>query len=164
MQVRWIGRLGGILALTLALAGCVDVTMDVKVRNAAEAQVTMTQVISAQFYPMIKASKSSEAGASSDDFCKNEDGGTLVENADGSATCTITKSGKFADLGFDDARFVLPKLVENEHLVEVNSLGDGQLFALPAVGLKEQREERRRRILHVVVARVLHETDDLHVQ
>jgi hypothetical protein len=53
---------------------------------------------------------------------------------------------KPSDLGFDDARFVLPALIENEHLVEANALADGMLFALPAVGLKEQREERRRTI------------------
>ena len=49
-----------------------------------------------------------------------------------------------SDLGFDDSRFILPPLVEREHLVDVTSLADGMLFALPAVGLKEQREERRR--------------------
>lgn len=53
---------------------------------------------------------------------------------------------KPSDLGFDDSRFILPPLNEEEHLVEVNSLADGMLFALPAVGLKEQREERRRTI------------------
>jgi len=51
-----------------------------------------------------------------------------------------------SDLGFDDTRFILPLMVEQEHLVEVNSLADGMLFALPAVGLKEQRDERRRTI------------------
>jgi len=51
---------------------------------------------------------------------------------------------KPSDLGFDDSRFVLPNLVEEEHLVEVATLADGMLFALPAVGLKEQRDERRR--------------------
>ncbi len=51
-----------------------------------------------------------------------------------------------SDLGFDDSAFVLPELKEVEHLVEVDSLADGMLFALPAVGLKEQREERRRSI------------------
>lgn len=51
---------------------------------------------------------------------------------------------KPSDIGFDDSRFVLPDLVEEEHLVEVATLADGMLFALPAVGLKEQREERRR--------------------
>lgn len=51
-----------------------------------------------------------------------------------------------SDLGFDDARFTLPPLHEVEHLVEAESLADGMLFALPAVGLQEQREERRRTI------------------
>lgn len=51
-----------------------------------------------------------------------------------------------SDLGFDDARFVLPPLHEVEHLVESNTLGEGMLFALPAVGLKEQRDERRRTV------------------
>jgi hypothetical protein len=51
-----------------------------------------------------------------------------------------------SDLGFDDARFVLPPLVEREHIVETSTLADGMLFALPAVGLKEQRDERRRSV------------------
>jgi len=51
---------------------------------------------------------------------------------------------KPSDLGFDDSRFVLPALAEKEHLVDVSTLADGALFALPAVGLKEQRDERRR--------------------
>lgn len=53
---------------------------------------------------------------------------------------------KPSDLGFEDARFILPELIENEHLVESNSLGDGMLFAMPAVGLQEQRDERRRTV------------------
>ena len=51
---------------------------------------------------------------------------------------------KPSDLGFDDSRFVLPPLVEREHLVEARTIPEGMLFALPAAGLKEQREERRR--------------------
>lgn len=51
-----------------------------------------------------------------------------------------------SDLGFSDMRFVLPPLVEKEHIVEAAILAPGALFALPAVGLQEQREERRRTI------------------
>jgi superfamily II DNA/RNA helicase len=51
-----------------------------------------------------------------------------------------------SDLGFDDANFRLPPLNEVEHLVEADSLAEGMLFALPAVGLKEQRDERRRTV------------------
>ena len=48
-----------------------------------------------------------------------------------------------SDLGFADDAFILPPLQEIEHLVDVSRPRDGMLFALPAVGLKEQREERR---------------------
>lgn len=53
---------------------------------------------------------------------------------------------KPSDLGFDDRDFVLPELIEREHMVEARHLAEGMLFALPAVGMKEQREERRRSI------------------
>ena len=51
---------------------------------------------------------------------------------------------KPSDLGFDDSRFVLPPLVEQQHIVEHEHIPDDSLFALPAVGLKEQRAERKR--------------------
>lgn len=51
-----------------------------------------------------------------------------------------------SDLGFNDDRFLLPPLNEVEHLVDTDKLLDGMLFALPAVGLKEQREERRQTV------------------
>jgi hypothetical protein len=51
-----------------------------------------------------------------------------------------------SDLGFDDRAFVLPPLNEVEHLIDAQSLAEGMLFALPAVGLKEQRDERRRTV------------------
>lgn len=53
---------------------------------------------------------------------------------------------KPSDLGFSDERFELPPLIEREHIVEARTLPDGALFALPAQGLAEQREERRRTI------------------
>lgn len=51
---------------------------------------------------------------------------------------------KPSDFGFDDGRFVLPPLVEREHTVEARSVAPGMLFSLPAFGLQEEREERRR--------------------
>ena len=53
---------------------------------------------------------------------------------------------KPSDLGFDDGRFVLPPLIENQYTVESRTLPDGALFPMPAVSLPEQREERRRTI------------------
>lgn len=50
-----------------------------------------------------------------------------------------------SDLGaFDDTRFVLPELIERHHVVVPKRPRDGMLFTLPAVGLNEEREERRR--------------------
>jgi hypothetical protein len=51
-----------------------------------------------------------------------------------------------SDLGFDDGGFVLPDLIEREHMVNVATLAPGMLFAVPAIGMQEQREERRRSI------------------
>lgn len=51
---------------------------------------------------------------------------------------------KPSDLGFDDGRFKLPKLVVNQHTVAARETLEGMLFDLPAVTLEEQRAERRR--------------------
>ena len=51
-----------------------------------------------------------------------------------------------SDLGFSDDRFVLPPLTEREHIVKSIKPRDGFLFAMPAHGLIEEREERRRTI------------------
>lgn len=51
---------------------------------------------------------------------------------------------KPSDLGFDDARFVLPEKIEREHIIEPSRPADGMLFTVPAFGLKEERDERRR--------------------
>lgn len=49
---------------------------------------------------------------------------------------------KPSDLGFDDGRFLLPPLVEEEHLVESEGVS-GYLFNVPAITLNEQRQEAR---------------------
>lgn len=53
---------------------------------------------------------------------------------------------KPSDLGFSDERFVLPPLIEQEHIVEARTLADGWLFSMPATNMQEEREERRRTI------------------
>jgi hypothetical protein len=49
-----------------------------------------------------------------------------------------------SDMGFSDKGFDLPQLIEREHIVKPNRPSDGWLFTLPAFGLSEEREERRR--------------------
>ena len=49
-----------------------------------------------------------------------------------------------SDLGFSAKGYDLPELKIRRHIVASNKPQDGHLFVMPAVGLDEQREERRR--------------------
>lgn len=51
-----------------------------------------------------------------------------------------------SDLGFSDEGFVLPPLIERDFMIDIDKPADGMLFSLPAVGLAEQRAERRRTV------------------
>ena len=51
---------------------------------------------------------------------------------------------KPSDLGFDDGKFLLPPLNVRDHIVIPKRPADGMLFTVPAFGLKEERDERRR--------------------
>lgn len=53
---------------------------------------------------------------------------------------------KPSDLGFENNGFALPPLEEQEHVISTDKPPDGMLFPVAAIGLKEQREERRRTI------------------
>lgn len=49
-----------------------------------------------------------------------------------------------SDLGFDDGGYLLPPLIEKDHLIAVEGTRPGYLFNMPAIGLGEEREERKR--------------------
>ena len=51
---------------------------------------------------------------------------------------------KPSDLGFEDGAFLLPPLIEKDHLIVPSTAPSGMLFTLPAFGLREERDERRR--------------------
>jgi hypothetical protein len=106
MTLKLIGRLAGALALTVGLAGCMDITMDVEILSETNGKATTTSVMGADFYAMAKAGMSQSAEGSSDGFCQ-EEGATLTENADGSATCVLIVEGSFSDLikGDDGVKF-----------------------------------------------------------
>jgi hypothetical protein len=48
-----------------------------------------------------------------------------------------------SDMGFDNDGFVLPSKREQEHIIEASRPLNGYLFAMPAIGLDEQRQERK---------------------
>ena len=51
---------------------------------------------------------------------------------------------KPSDLGFSDEGFILPPLIEENHIISPHEPSEGMLFTLPALGLAEEREERKR--------------------
>lgn len=51
-----------------------------------------------------------------------------------------------SDLGFDDNGFRLPPLEHRLHVVSARTRPEGTLFDLPAVGIREERDELRRTI------------------
>jgi hypothetical protein len=62
--------------------------------------------------------------------------------------CSWARGGRRpSDFGpFEDSRFVLPKLIEREHIVETRTIAPGYLYPVPASNMAEEREERRRTI------------------
>ncbi|ODT68452.1 MAG: hypothetical protein ABS75_20435 [Pelagibacterium sp. SCN 63-23] len=94
MPLNMFGKMAGIAALALGLSACVDVDIDVALTSTTTARATMTQTMSADLYAMVKM-EAENATSEEPGFC---DEGTLAENADGSATCSIIEEGAFADL------------------------------------------------------------------
>jgi hypothetical protein len=94
MSVKFLGKLAATALLAAGLAGCIDVNIEVAITSPTTAKATMTQVMGADVYAMVKMGAEGQ-GASEDSFCAE---GELTENADGSATCIITEEGAFADL------------------------------------------------------------------
>ena len=94
MNFILFGKIAGAIALTVALTGCIDVTMDLQIQSETNGKATMTSTMGKDFYEMMKSS--GEGGTN--DFCKADEGGVLTENADGSATCVEAKEGTFAEI------------------------------------------------------------------
>jgi SNF2 family DNA or RNA helicase len=53
---------------------------------------------------------------------------------------------KPSDLGFRDDGYILPKMIEKEHILDITKPLEGHLFPQKAVGLREQKEERKKTI------------------
>ncbi len=53
---------------------------------------------------------------------------------------------KPSDLGFDDKKFILPGLIETEHVVKSQTPTPGYLYEMPAQDMREEQAERRRTV------------------
>jgi hypothetical protein len=143
MYLNFIGKLTGMLLLGGALAGCIDADVDVAVTSETTARATMTQVMGADFYSMVKmsAAETDADAPKDDDFCAD---GDLTENSDGTATCIIVEEGPFAALTFGN----------DEPPITFASAGPGLVrVALPTaemrdeIGADESMDEETRKMV-----------------
>ena len=100
MKFSLIGRIAGVVAMTMGLAACVDMTEEIQITSENTAKATMTMVMGADIYAMMKSADTASTKPE-DKFCAKE-GEKLTENSDGSATCVAESEGTFADLKFDE--------------------------------------------------------------
>jgi len=140
MTLQFFGRLAGVLTLTVGLAGCIDVTMDIEVKSETEGKATTTSVMGADFYAMAKAGAASGETKTEDGFCQ-EEGAQLTENADGSATCVLTVEGKFADLKLDEGEDGATFTVVSPGVVKVAFKTDDMKGELGTEGQDEQTKQ-----------------------
>jgi len=127
MSIATTTKFAAVMLLGSALAGCLDADVDIALTSDATARVTMTQVMGAEFYSMLKLSnEEAEAGEATDEFCAE---GELSEGDDGSATCIIVEEGPFADLDMDD----------DEEAISFTPAGAGLVrIALPTADLRAE--------------------------
>lgn len=100
MNFKIIGQLAGAALLTVGLAGCMDVSMDVEIQSETTGKATTTMIMGADFYAMAKSGMAQEGAEGG--FC-DEPGADLTENEDGSATCVIVSEGTFDELKTGDS-------------------------------------------------------------
>lgn len=97
MNMIPITRCGGVAALTLGLAGCVDVSMEVEVLGIDEARILTTTGMSRELYAMFSSlpgDQEADGEDGGDDLC--EDGET-VETAT-TVDCVTVFEGSFAEI------------------------------------------------------------------
>ena len=97
MLIKALGKLVAVFALGAMLTGCIDADVDIELTSATTARATITQVMGADFYTMVKmnAEEMGDDLPADERFCAK---GTLTENADGTASCVVEEQGPFRRL------------------------------------------------------------------
>lgn len=125
MKFTSIAKLGGAAVLSLGLAGCMDITMDIEILSETEARATMTTSMEADIYAMIAA----QAEEGDEGFC---DEGELIETGT-TVDCVVTSSGAFDELDFGDEQGGGPA---------IEAIGNGQVrVSFPTGDLADQVAE-----------------------
>ncbi|WP_196260370.1 hypothetical protein [Pelagibacterium limicola] len=116
-----VAKLTGAAVLTLSLAACMDISMEVEILSETEAKGTMTTTMAADVYEMVAAQQvEGEEG-----FC---DEGELIETPE-SVSCVVTQSGPFGEL----------ELGEDGEGPMIEAIGGGQVrVSFPLGDLSEE--------------------------
>jgi molybdopterin-binding protein len=61
MKFSLLGKIAGVVALTMSLAACVDMTEELAVTSDTTAKATMTMVMGADIYAMMKSADASDS-------------------------------------------------------------------------------------------------------
>ncbi|WP_404400761.1 hypothetical protein [Pelagibacterium halotolerans] len=122
MNFAPIARLGGAVVVTLGLAACMDVSMDLDILSETEGRATMTTSVSNDVYTMIEQ----QAEEGGDEFCP--DGEVIA--GDTTTDCVVTSEGTFAELDLGN---------EEDGGPEITAIGNGQVrVSLPTGELNEE--------------------------
>ncbi|MCD7058532.1 hypothetical protein [Pelagibacterium xiamenense] len=122
MNFAPIARLGGAVAVTLGLAACMDVTMDLEVLSETDGRATMTTSVSNDVYTMIEQ----QADEGGDEFCPDGE----VVAGDATTECIVTSEGAFDELDLGDGEDGGPR---------IEAIGNGQVrVSLPTGELNEE--------------------------
>lgn len=123
MNLAPIAKAGGIAVLTLGLAACMDISMDIEILSETEARGTMTTSMAPDVYAMII-----QMDESNEDFCED---GEVVETAT-SVDCIVVQEGPFAEL----------ELAEDDAGPTIEAVGNGQVrVSFPTEGIAEEVAE-----------------------
>lgn len=109
MSFKLLSRLAGVLALTIGLAGCIDVEMDIEIKSDTTAKGVMTMAITAEAQAAVDAmlkGLAEQMGADPKDMMAGQslslkdncEDGVGSETPDGGSKCVVEKEGTFAEL------------------------------------------------------------------
>ena len=147
MFLKALCKLAATTLLGAALAGCIDADVDVELLSATTARATITQVMGADFYAMIKMNAEGSKGQSEpEEFCAT---GALTENSDGTATCIIVEEGRFADLTLGAKQEIVQFTPAGRGLVRV-SLRTARMKA--EIGADEAMDDETRKMVEAFFA------------
>jgi hypothetical protein len=148
MFIKALPKLIIMMVLGVALTGCIDADVDVDLTSDSTASATITQIMGADFYAMVKmnAEEMGDDLPEEERFCA---AGALTENQDGTATCVIRQQGTFSSLTLGAKQKTLRFAPAGPGLVRVSLPIDSMKGE---IGADESMDEETRKMVEAFFA------------